>query len=122
MTVLIVLTVLTVCAGSISMDMMGKIVVFKVFPRAGRHRTDLFVKKFYGQDGTTGHGKYHFRRKGLLEEIPHRKLIRGVIIIRQEDEERIVGFLKQYDAEYYSRDIVLAPDDQEVLQQKTPPR
>jgi len=100
--------------------MMGKIVVFRVFPRAGMRRTDLFVKKFYGQDGTTGHGKYRFRRRGLLDEIPHKKLIRGVIIIRREDEERVVDFLKQYDAEYHSRDIVLATEDKETLLSTTP--
>jgi len=98
--------------------MIGKIVVFKVFPKAGKHRTDLFVKKFYGQEGTTGHGKYHFRRGGLLDGIPHRRLIRGVIIIRREDEEKVVGFLKQYDAEYFCREIVLAPDDETALRPK----
>lgn len=99
-----------------SVDPVGKIVAYRVMRNVGHKKTNEFVRKLYGRETTTHEGKYHYRTRGLLDEIPHRKLIRGVLIIRPEDEDRLVQFLEQYDAEYYTRDIILTHEDQEALQ------
>ena len=73
------------------------------------------MQKFYGQDSTSWKGKYSYHRHGFLENIPHRKLLRGVIILRNEDTEMVIEFLKKYNLKMYVREIKLTPDDEEVL-------
>ncbi len=77
-----------------------------------------FVQKFYGQDTTNHKGKYRFHRHGFLEDIAHIKLIRGVIILREEDVERVMKFLSEYDAEVHIRDITPTPEDEKNLANK----
>ena len=60
-------------------------------------------------------GKYRYRRKGLLDHIPHRKLIRGVLIIPSEHSDEVMAFLDIYTAEVYVRDVVLTSDDIRIL-------
>ena len=73
------------------------------------------MQKFYGQDSTSWKGTYSYHRHGFLENIPHRKLLRGVIILRNEDTEMVIEFLKKYNLKMYVREIKLTPDDEEVL-------
>ncbi len=101
---------------------LGKILAYRVLRNAGPKRTDEFVRKLYGREVATHKGRYHYRTRGLLDEIPHRRLIRGVIILPVEDEDRLVEFLERYDAEYYARDVILTPEDLKILSQKTPPK
>jgi len=98
-------------------DGLGKILAYRVLQNAGPRKTDEFVRKLYGREVTTHKGRYRYRTKGLLDEIPHRKLIRGVLIVRPEDGEVLIKFLEEYGAEYYSRDIRLTAEDKEILAQ-----
>jgi hypothetical protein len=50
-----------------------------------------------------------------MEDIPHIRLIRGVIIIRDADLETVLNFLNEYNAEIYTRDIILTPEDEKTL-------
>ena len=48
---------------------------------------------FYGQN-TSSHGeKYQHHRRGILDDIPYRKLIRGVILIEPKDLDTVSTFL-----------------------------
>ncbi len=75
----------------------------------------MFMQKFYGQDSTSWKGKYTYLRHGFLEEIPHRKLLRGLIILRKEDAENVIDLLSKYDFTVYLRAIKLTIDDDNVL-------
>ena len=96
--------------------MMGKLVAFRVFKYAGQKGADQFCKKFYGQDTTTKGKRY--RRKGLLDEIPHVKLIRGAIIVSTRDASEVIEFLRRFNAEVHVRDVILTSQDRKVLQEK----
>jgi hypothetical protein len=39
-------------------------------------------------------------------EMPAHELIRGVIVIKTKDEERILSFLREYDSEIFDSDEV----------------
>ena len=78
----------------------------------------FLVKKLYGQKTSSHKGKYHYRRKGLLDEIPAHRLIRGVIIVREEDSEQVISFLEGYDTEVNIRRVELTPEDLAVLDVK----
>ena len=85
----------------------------------GMKNSDLgkFVKRFYGQETSTQSGKYRYRRKGLLDQIPHRKLLRGVIIIRKSDLENVMKLLIQWKAVVDQRIIEPTEEDLKMLQE-----
>ncbi len=47
-----------------------------------KDRASELVKRLVGQRTSSHGGKYVVRRKGLLDEVPHVRLIRGVILLR----------------------------------------
>ena len=55
------------------------------------------------------------RRKGLLDEIPHVRLIQGVVIVRTEDAGKVLAVLEGMGAEAHRRTIELTPEDRKVL-------
>ena len=74
-----------------------------------------FCQKFYGQNTSSHGGKYRYQRRGLLDSIPHRKLSRGVIVLRKEDLDVVVQLLKDYTSEIHVRKIELSDYDREVF-------
>jgi len=97
--------------GIIPTTMNGTIVMFKMPPKTPTKLVNQFCKKFYGQDTTSHCGKYSYHRHGLLDDIPHRRIIRQVIIVRTEDSEKIVEFLREYNADIHLRIVELTKDD-----------
>jgi len=57
--------------------------------------------------------------RGLLEDVAHVKLVRSVIIVKETDLEKVLQFLEKYDAEVYTRDILLTPEDEKTLNKET---
>ena len=101
------------------MRMLGKLIVVKsIYREAGQHNTDLFVKKFYGQETASHGGRYRYRRRGLLDEIPHVKLGRGVLIVRCEDLGKVTSLLGDFEATFDIRDVVLTRNDHRALVQE----
>ncbi|MEA1904292.1 MAG: hypothetical protein U9M97_00170 [Candidatus Hadarchaeota archaeon] len=96
--------------------MKGRLIAFRVFKRLGQRRTNQFCKQFYGQDTTTQGKKY--RRRGVLDRIPHRKLIRGVLVVSTKNADEIVKFLRKFNAEVHVREVSLTPEDKKMLRVK----
>ena len=65
--------------------MKGSLIAFSVPTGKNKTKSSAFVKAFYGQETSSHHGKYKYHRNGILDEIPHNKLIRGVIIVKSEE-------------------------------------
>ena len=96
--------------------MLGTIVVI-VLSRLGQRRANQFCKKFYGQDTSTKGKRY--RRVGLLDEIPHVKLARGVVIVSKKDAKEVVKFIENFGGvEFYTRDVILTSDNGKALREK----
>ena len=95
--------------------MDGYIIVFKLPPKRKNVEISKFCQKFYGQDTSSWGGKYRYHRHGLLDDIPHRKLSRGVVLIYGDDLERVLGFLEKYDAHIHVREVKLIEDDREEM-------
>jgi hypothetical protein len=55
------------------------------------------------------------RRTGLLDEIPHRRRIRDVAIVRTEDEGRVTTLLEEMRADVRTRKVELTKKDRETL-------
>lgn len=53
----------------------------------------------------SNNGIYTYKRIGLLEEIPHKVLARGVILITPKDKSKIISLLKRNNAWYKSLNL-----------------
>lgn len=95
--------------------MIGNVIVFRFKEKTEQKSINQFCKKFYGQNTSSHGGKYQYRRHGLLDNIPHIKLIGGVIIIKKDFAEKVIDFLKGYNAEFYIREVILLYEDEVVL-------
>jgi hypothetical protein len=99
----------------------SKLVAFRVYKNANKEVTNSqavlnrFVQKFYGQDAISHGGKYRHHKRGLLEDVAHIRLVRGVIIVRACDLDKVVRFLEEYNAEVFTMDVVLTPEDEKIL-------
>jgi len=47
----------------------------------------------------------------LLDEIPHARLIRGVVIVSARDAGKVIKFLRKLNAEIHVRKVELTPKD-----------
>jgi len=95
--------------------MNGILIAYRLRTPHDPNVASAFVKKLYGQNTSSHSGKYRYRRKGLLDEVPSSKLIRGVIIIRRKDMEKILELLDEFEAEVHVREVVLINKDLEAL-------
>ncbi len=55
------------------------------------------------------------RRRGLTDEIPHVRLIRGVVIVWTEDAERVLELLQTFRTEVHPRSVQLDSGDRATL-------
>lgn len=74
-----------------------------------------FRKRIYGEETSSWGGRYRYRRKGLLDEIPHVKLYTGVVIVRNEDAKRVVAAIRENGGECIHRGVRLTREDLRVL-------
>ncbi len=105
--------------GAYAHTMRGTLIAFTVPTGSDRTKSSAFAKMFYGQETSTQQGRYRYRRHGLLDDIPHNKIIRGVIIIRTEDVEQITSFLERHSAIYHVRIVELTDEDRISLELPT---
>ncbi len=97
--------------------MIETMILFQFPEHADHNVVNKFMQKFYGQDSTSWKGKYTYHRHGFMEDIPHRKLLRGVIILKKEDRERVLEFLGSYFLTCHVREVKLTSDDEDKLRQ-----
>ena len=95
--------------------MNGILIAYRLRAPHDPNVASVLVKKLYGQNTSSHSGKYRYRRKGLLDEISSSKLIRGVIIIRKKDKEKILELLDEFEAEVHVREVVLINKDLKAL-------
>ena len=95
--------------------MNGILIAFTVPTGKNKTKSSAFVKAFYGQETSSHHGKYKYRRDGILDNIPHNKLIRGVIVVKSTDAGIVIDFLNKESASYHIRVVELSEEDLNVM-------
>ncbi len=93
---------------------LGILVGLAIDPKLKAARRARFFRQLYGWRDKSQFGKYEYDREGLLTNIPHIKLMRGVIIVREQDKKKIIDFLKGK-AEVITRQVVLTAADRKKL-------
>ena len=100
----------------------GIIIAFRNKPKTPVKEIKRFCNRLYGYKDHSQKGKYIYERKGLLDVIPHILInpIRSVIIVKKENAEKILDFLKEFDAEVYTKEIKLEKEDLKKLEKSEP--
>ena len=99
--------------------MQGWIVAFQLpakLPPAERVR---FNHELWGRTTSSWGGKYRYKLPGLMQEVPHRRLIRGVFLVRTQDRDRVLAFLKKWKVVAHVREVRLDQDDESVLKRSS---
>jgi hypothetical protein len=86
----------------------GAIIVYHHAPSSPTE-ANRFCQKIYGQATSTGGRSY--RRKGVLDEIPHWRPAKNVVVVREGDREVVVRALRKWTREIRWWSIPLAPVD-----------
>jgi hypothetical protein len=77
---------------------------------------DKFCRQLLGRTVKSHHGKYTHRVRGLLDNIPHIRVGRGIIIVDKPDKKRLVDFFRYYGIQdVFVRDIILTKTDIQEL-------
>lgn len=95
--------------------MLAVIVLFRLPKGSSNAEHQQFRRRLYGRDASTWSGKYRYRLKGLLDEIPHVRFISGAIMIRKEDLPKVEDLLQDFSAEYIWREVKPWKEDLRVL-------
>lgn len=75
------------------MELDGWLIVYQLDP--GSHtRSNQVVQKLYGQVTYTNGRRY--RRRGLLEDLGHVRVGRGIVLVRAEDGPPVVRRLRYW--------------------------
>ena len=101
--------------GIIPINMFATIIMFRMPSKTPTSVVNQCCKKLYGQDTSSHKGRYRYHRHGLLDDIPHRRIIRQVIIVRNSDVKKVVDFLNEYHAEIHLRKVELTKEDISAL-------
>ncbi len=70
-------------------------------------RLPRFTEKVLGLDRKVGDRTY--RRRGLLDEIPHWKVTRGVVVVGRKDRPRVVREIRQWTSDIDWWNVMLTP-------------
>ena len=101
--------------------MEGTLIAFRL-ARVDKNVASELVKRRVRPRTSSHGGTCVVRRKGLLDEIPYARPIRGVVIVRNEDAGRVERFLAEMGAEVHARTIQLTRGDTDVLGGEINPR
>ncbi|MFH1786160.1 MAG: hypothetical protein ABH829_00700 [archaeon] len=82
-----------------------------------KSQASLFHKRLYGYTDSSHGGKYTYKRKGLLSEMPHLNPSRSVIIIPRDKAGEVLTFLGEHGATVFAIDVVLNEAQKKALQQ-----
>jgi len=58
-------------------------------------------RELYGYKDLSNHGKYSYKRNGILEKIEHKKLVGSIIMINHEDTSKLTKIFKKYSVNFH---------------------
>lgn len=67
----------------------------------------LFNRAVYGYTDNSNHNSYHYKREGILSQIPSLRLLKGALVIKKEDVGKIEQVLKKYKVKYGVYEITI---------------
>lgn len=67
----------------------------------------LFNRAIYGYKDNSNNNLYHYKREGILSQIANLRLLKGALVIKTEDMDKIMPLLKKHKVKYEIYGIVI---------------
>ena len=64
-----------------------------------------FQREMYGFKDMSNHGKYTYRRPGIMNSIKHKKIYYSGLRVSEKDIEKIIKILKKHKAEIHVSEL-----------------
>ncbi len=75
--------------------MKAKLIVYELSNLDQYHKV-LVNRTLFGYLDNSNKGSYQYRRKGILDEIPHFRLLRGAVIVENKNQNKVILALKSH--------------------------
>ena len=62
----------------------------------------LLHRKLYGYTDISNHGRYTYRRQGLLQKVKAERVTDGVLLVAEKQAKKIVALLSNFGAKTYT--------------------
>lgn len=93
------------------MEKAGSIIIYQLTGLSQIYR-DKLCRKLLGRTVKTHKGKYTHNIKGLLDDVQHIHIGKGILIVNKENEKKLVIFFKNHGVEdVFIREIILTKND-----------
>lgn len=86
--------------------MKAKLIIYELAKLKQYHKV-LVNRALFGFTDNSNKGSYLYKRGGVLSNIPHIRLTRGVIIVRKVDGSRVISVLNSYKVKPNVFDIIV---------------
>lgn len=84
--------------------MKAKLITYELSGLDQYHKV-LLNRALFGYLDNSNKGAYQYKRKGILDKIPNFRLPKGALIVKDEDQNKILIILKKHKAKYKLFDI-----------------
>ena len=84
--------------------MEAKLIVYNLSKLDQYHKV-LINRALFGFIDNSNKGQYQYKRKGILDEIPKFRLPKGAVIVKNNDQDKIISILKKGKAKYDIYDL-----------------
>lgn len=96
-------------------SMRAVIVVFHLPEGSSISEHRALRRAVYGEDTSSHGGQYRYRRRGILDEVPHVRLYWGAVIMKREDWPRVRRVLDAKKVVHQHRAVKATAADERAL-------
>lgn len=86
--------------------MKAKLIIYELVKLEQYHKV-LVNRALFGFTDNSNKGSYMYKRGGVLSNLPHKRLIRGAIIVKDKDSKKVISVLQSYKVNPKVFDIVV---------------
>ena len=86
--------------------MKASLIVYKLSKLDQYHKV-LVNRALFGYIDNSNKGNYRYKRSGVLESIPHLRLLKGVIVVKIKDKKKITSILNKHRVDYMVFNITI---------------
>ena len=72
-----------------------------IYKQPNKSKSVQLSRALHGYKDHSNHGKYAYKRSGLLDQITYEKIFNGVFLVEKKDAEKFIKVLDKYDVSYY---------------------
>ena len=76
-----------------------------VYKQPNKSKSTQLSRALHGYRDYSNHGKYSYKRAGLLDQISYEKIFNGVFLVKKKDASKFIQLLERYDVTYYAGNI-----------------